>query len=53
MKANIYIIGICIVLAPLIWTINGKEHHWTELIPLAYIIYGFLLGTYSFLKNRK
>lgn len=38
---------------PLIWVLNGKEHHWTEFIPLGYIVFGFAVGTYSFLKNRK
>ena len=53
MKANFYLIGISIVLLPLIWVINGKEHHWTEFIPLAYLVYGFIVGTWGFIKNRR
>lgn len=52
MKANLYLIALAILLLPLIYFLNGEQKHWSQLIPLGYLIYSFVVGTISFLKNK-
>jgi hypothetical protein len=54
MKANLYLIALSIVLLPAIYFINDGEKHWTQLIPLGYLAYSFIIGTISAIRgNRK
>lgn len=52
MKANLYLILASITVLPLIYIGNHQKHHWIELIPLGYLVYTFVVGTISAIKNR-
>lgn len=52
MKANLYLIALAILLLPLIYFLNDEQNHWSQLFPLGYLIYSFIVGTISFLKNK-
>ena len=52
MKANLYIVALSMLILPLIYFINGEEKHWSQLIPLAYIAYAFIIGTISAFRRR-
>jgi hypothetical protein len=52
MKANLYLTAISLVILPGIYFINDKQNHWTQLIPLGYLIYSFIVGTISSFRKR-
>lgn len=53
MKAKFYLIAICIVMLPFVYFINGKNNHWSMIIPLGYLLYSFFVGCISWWNNRK
>jgi len=52
MKANLYLIALSIFLLPGIYFLNDEQNHWTQLFPLIYLVYSFVVGAVSFLKSR-
>jgi len=52
MKANFILILVSIILLPSIYLINGEKVHWTQLIPLGYLGYSFVVGTISAFRRR-
>ena len=52
MRANLYMVALSMLILPLIYFINGEEKHWSQLIPLAYIVYAFIIGTISAFRKR-
>jgi hypothetical protein len=52
MKANLYLIALSLVVLPTIYFINGEKSHWTQLIPLGYLVYGFIVGTISAFRKK-
>lgn len=51
MKANFILIGLCIILLPAIYFINNQQNHWTQLLPLGYLAYSFVVGTISWING--
>lgn len=52
MKANLYLIALAILLLPLIYFLNGEQKHWSQVIPLGYLVYSFVVGTISAFRKR-
>jgi len=52
MKANFILILVSIILLPSIYFINEEEVHWTQIVPLVYLFYSFVVGTISAFRKR-
>lgn len=52
MKANLYLIALSIFLLPGIYFFNNQQNHWSQLIPLVYLVYAFIIGTISAFRKK-
>jgi hypothetical protein len=53
MKAHFILILVSIILLPSIYFLNGENAHWSQLIPLGYLVYSLIVGCISLFKIRK
>jgi hypothetical protein len=52
MKANLYLMALSLLVLPGIYFINDEQNHWTQLIPLGYLVYSFIVGIISAFRKR-
>lgn len=51
MKANFYLLAVAVVLLGVIYAAFGNNYPWLYIIPLGYIVFGFIVGTISAIRN--